>query len=226
MIGRLIPLMTLTALLSPVAAHGRIARIAIMVTPTQTTPDNERLEGLSLQDPLTGIPNRPAFEQHLRTSLASLVRRPDTTPVGVALFDLDYFKQVNDGEGHVVGDELLQAIGRAACDAVRGDELFARIGGDEFAMVLLPESMDALEGGTERVRRAMVEAASTIGRGTATVSAGAAMVTRAGIDILAVEDQLLRAADDALYAAKRRGRDQSFVTPAMSTGLVSGPLDD
>ncbi|MEM7284786.1 MAG: HDOD domain-containing protein [Actinomycetota bacterium] len=192
----------------------------------QLRAENERLEGLSLQDPLTGIPNRPAFEQHLRTALASLVRRPESAPVAVALFDLDYFKQVNDGEGHVVGDELLQAIGKAACAAARTDELFARIGGDEFARVLLPESMDALEAGTERIRRAMVEAASRVGRGTATVSAGAAMVNRVGIDILAVEDQLLRGADDALYAAKRRGRDQTFVTPALSTGLVAGSLDD
>ena len=191
----------------------------------QLRAENERLEGLSLQDPLTGIPNRAAFEQRLRGSLSSLGRRPDSTPVAVALFDLDYFKQVNDREGHVVGDELLQAIGAAACEAVRGDELFARIGGDEFAMVLLPESMAALEAGTERVRRAMVDAAARIGRGAATVSAGAAMVKRAELDLEAIEDALLRAADDALYAAKRRGRDQTFVTAAISTGLVAGSLD-
>ena len=143
----------------------------------------------------------------------------------MALFDLDYFKQVNDREGHVVGDELLQAIGAAACEAVRGDELFARIGGDEFAMVLLPESMAALEAGTERVRRAMVDAAARVGRGAATVSAGASMVKRAELDLAEIEDALLRAADDALYAAKRRGRDQTFVTAAIATGLVAGSLD-
>ena len=191
----------------------------------QLRAENERLEGLSLQDPLTGIPNRAAFDQHLRGALSSLGRRPDSTPVAVALFDLDYFKQVNDREGHVVGDELLQAIGAAACEAVRGDELFARIGGDEFAMVLLPESMAALEAGTERVRRAMVDAAARVGRGAATVSAGASMVKRAELDLAEIEDALLRAADDALYAAKRRGRDQTFVTAAIATGLVAGSLD-
>ncbi len=198
------------------AAQRRIAELSA---------ENERLEGLSLQDPLTGAPNRPAFEDRLRTALASLSRHPEEAGVGVAMFDLDHFKQVNDGEGHLVGDELLTAISRAALRAVREDELFARLGGDEFALVLRADSLEELEKGTERLRQAMLDAASTVGHGRATVSAGASLVQRFGTDILAAQDALVRAADDALYAAKRRGRNRTCVTAAMDVGLAVGAAD-
>ncbi len=181
--------------------------------------ENQRLEGLSLQDPLTGVPNRAAFDGGLRTALAALARHVDDAPVAVVMFDLDHFKQVNDAEGHVVGDELLRTIAVAAASAARGDELFARVGGDEFAMVMRPESTTKLQLGIERVRRAMVAAATRVGMGRATVSAGAALVTGVNGELAAVQDELTRAADDALYVAKRKGRNQSFVaepTPASS----------
>lgn len=188
--------------------------------------ENERLEGLSLRDPLTGIPIRPAFENHLRTSLAALKRYETERPVAVALFDLDYFKQVNDGLGHFVGDELLRAIAGAGDAAVRTEELFARLGGDEFAMVFRPVSLGELAAAVDRVRKAMVAAASEAVPGSpTTVSAGAAFLDRLDVDIVAAGDALGRAADDALYAAKRRGRDQTFVTPAMATGLAAGILE-
>ena len=187
--------------------------------------ENERLEGLSLQDPLTSAPNRAAFDSFLRTSLASLSRDGGGRLVGVAMYDLDYFKQINDGHGHQVGDRLLQVIAAASMRAARADELFARLGGDEFAMVFRPQSIGELEAATERVRQAMVEAvAADASLPSATVTAGAALIEGFEIGVEAAETAVIRAADDALYAAKRQGRNRVFVTSTMSTGLVSGSL--
>ena len=187
--------------------------------------ENERLEGLSLQDPLTGAPNRAAFANQLRANLASMTRNPGDLLVGVAMFDVDNFKQINDGHGHLVGDQVLKAISSAALGAARQNELFARLGGDEFAMVFRPKSIEELEVATERVRLAMVEAAASLdGVPLATVSAGAAVIERRDLDIDEAATLLTAAADDALYAAKRQGRNRIFVTSAMSTGLVSGSL--
>jgi diguanylate cyclase (GGDEF)-like protein len=156
---------------SPIQAQDQLDSAQREIDELRT--ENERLEGLSLRDPLTGIPNRPAFENHLRGSLAALKRREAERPVAVALFDVDHFKQVNDRLGHFVGDELLQAIATAGDDAVRTEELFARLGGDEFAMVLRPVSMDELEAAVDRVREAMVAAAvETVEGNATTVSAG------------------------------------------------------
>lgn len=211
-------------LASPVHAQGQLHSAQREID--ELRAENERLEGLSLRDPLTGIPNRPAFENHLRTSLAALKRYETERPVAVALFDLDHFKQVNDGLGHFVGDELLRAIATAGDETVRTEGLFARLGGDEFAMVLRPASMDDLEAAVDRVRKVMVAAAvETVADSATTVSAGAAFLDRLDVDIVTAGDALGRAADDALYAAKRRGRDQTFVTPAMATGLAAGALE-
>ena len=179
--------------------------------------ENQRLEGLSLKDPLTGVPNRAAFDAGLRTAVASLARQADEAPVAVVMFDLDHFKQVNDIEGHVVGDELLRTIAVAAATAARTDEVFARVGGDEFAMVMRPAGADSLQVGIERVRGAMVAAAARVGMGRATVSAGAAMIVGYDGELAAAQDELIRAADDALYVAKRKGRNQSFVAGTAPT---------
>jgi len=184
-----------------VRAHRRIGELEA---------ENERLEGLSLQDPLTEIANRAAFENALRSAIASHARSADTPMVGVALFDLDMFKSINDTQGHLVGDALLTAVARAASNAVRTDELFARLGGDEFAMVLRPRSPQELGVAVERIRQVMNEAAAAMAHGgRATVSAGAAMLVELVDDFDDAARRMIRAADDALYAAKRAGRNQT-----------------
>jgi len=188
----------------------------------QLRSENERL---ALTDALTEAPNRAAFTTHLRSSLAGLVRSGSEGLVGVAMFDLDNFKQVNDTQGHAVGDALLRAVAVAAVGAARLNELFARLGGDEFAMVLRPNSIDELQGAVDRMRSVMNEAISTVpGAGNATVSAGAALIESVTGDLEDIQTALVTAADDALYAAKRQGRNRTFVTNAMSTGLMRGDL--
>lgn len=185
--------------------------------------ENERLEGLSLLDPLTEIANRAAFEQQLRGAIAAFARHPDERAVGVAMFDLDHFKQVNDREGHGAGDELLRRVANAGHRHARTDELFARLGGDEFALVMRAGSLDEVELATNRIRSAMVEAVQSLREAAgATVSAGAALMDRTEVESDSAAEQVVRAADDALYAAKRRGRNQTAVTPTMATGLIAG----
>ncbi|MGI9643463.1 MAG: GGDEF domain-containing protein, partial [Acidimicrobiia bacterium] len=187
--------------------------------------ENERLEGLSLTDALTEAPNRAAFVAHLRAALAGLARTNAEGLVAVALFDLDYFKNVNDSQGHLVGDQLLRAVSAAALEAARVNELFARLGGDEFAMVLRPASLEELQRAVERLRAAMTAAIHTVpGAEQATVSAGAALLPRMGGELDATQTALIAAADDALYAAKRQGRNRAVVTNSLATGLVTGDL--
>ena len=101
--------------------------------------ENARLAGLSLTDPLTGVPNRAAFNAELRSCTARLARGR-TSWLAITMFDLDGFKKINDEHGHQVGDEVLHKMAQAGAHAVRTDELFARLGGDEFVLVLEPET--------------------------------------------------------------------------------------
>jgi GGDEF domain-containing protein len=95
------------------------------------------IHDLAFRDRLTGLPNRPAFRNALK---ALIDRGGPAAPVAVLMFGLDRFKHVNDVLGYAFGDRLLQAVaGRVSGDAVRGNDLIARLGSDEFA-VLLPGS--------------------------------------------------------------------------------------
>lgn len=182
--------------------------------------ENERLQGLSLQDPLTGIANRPAFTNQLRASLSAAARDQPRGNVAVIVFDLDGFKQVNDNFGHPVGDRLLQEVASAGVSSSRLEELFARWGGDEFAMVLRPKSAEELAAAGERIRVAMTGAAQRGGNSHVTVSAGAALMRSTGESIDRAAKTLVNSADEALYIAKRSGRNRVSVVEVSPTGPV------
>jgi diguanylate cyclase (GGDEF)-like protein/PAS domain S-box-containing protein len=164
----------------------------------------ERLRELAMRDPLTGLYNRRHFLEFAEQALHRAARSSGT--LSLCMFDADHFKSVNDEHGHSIGDGVLTAIAQAAGSAVRSGGVLARIGGEEFA-VLLPD-VDA--GGAARVAeqiRAAVEALEVPSgeRGSIrpTVSVGIA----AHADGDDVEELLLRA-DDALYRAKEQGRNR------------------
>lgn len=163
----------------------------------------ERLRELAMRDPLTGLYNRRHFLEFAEQALHRAAR--SSGALSLCMFDADHFKSVNDEHGHSIGDGVLTAIARAAGSAVRGGGVLARIGGEEFA-VLLPD-VDA--SGAARIAeqiRAAVEALEVpVDERESirpTVSIGVA-AHEAGDDI---ENLLLRA-DDALYRAKERGRN-------------------
>ncbi len=155
-------------------------------------------------DPLTGLANRRAFAVGLERRIAQV--RGGEGIGACAIFDLDFFKEVNDRHGHDAGDRVLRAIARAACDAVRGTDLVARLGGEEFGIVLWSAELSAAEAVCERLRNRIAAMVVHSARGEpimVTISIGLAAI--AGD---ADADGLLRAADTALYAAKSAGRNQ------------------
>ena len=172
---------------------------------------NQELSTLAATDDLTGLPNRRQFDNALQKEWFRALR--DGVPLALLMIDVDHFKRLNDLHGHPTGDTVLAEVARVIRDNVRrAGDMAARYGGEEFAVVLPGTSAGgALEIG-EAIRQAMHRArfADTLGAGAqVTVSVGAAaMVPMAG----AGAATLVHAADNALYQAKRNGRDR--VEPA------------
>ena len=155
-------------------------------------------------DPLTSIFNRRALLDAGRRILRRQVW--DNQPVGVLMFDLDFFKKINDRFGHATGDRALQLFAETASANLRATDIIGRLGGEEFAAVLPASTLAAAAVAAERVRSAFEKAAVEIDdhpvKGT--VSIGAAAAINPDSDI----DELLALADKALYAAKKDGRNR------------------
>ncbi len=165
----------------------------------------ERFEQQSIRDPLTNLYNRRFFQERFDQEFAHAAR--GNGPVTIVLVDLDHFKQVNDTYGHQVGDIVLKTAAKRMQKLVRRDDVVARVGGEEFA-VLMPGS-DA-EGGrvlAERIRKVIRNVPITLPSG-ATLHVKATLGV-AGTDKVDVEKttQLFSAADTALYQGKAGGRD-------------------
>jgi diguanylate cyclase (GGDEF)-like protein len=163
------------------------------------------LERMATCDVLTGLPNRRFFIERLGHMAAA----PDRGELACLYFDLDGFKAVNDACGHKVGDELLTQVGRRALGCLGPADLLARIGGDEFTVVLhAPAGRDAAAGVAARIITAIEEIEQVHGRPVhVSASVGIAYVPAdAGAGHAALADDLLRSADEAMYAAKRAGK--------------------
>jgi diguanylate cyclase (GGDEF)-like protein/PAS domain S-box-containing protein len=158
----------------------------------------EQLIHQAFHDPLTGLANRALFRDRVSHALALAQRRG--SPVTVLFLDLDDFKKVNDSLGHAEGDRLLKAAAERFLACARSADTVARLGGDEFAILI--EGGDGSEGLPDRVAAAMSHPFSLSGNQVrVTASIG---VASASLDETA--DDLLRNADMAMYAAKRRGK--------------------
>jgi diguanylate cyclase (GGDEF)-like protein len=153
-------------------------------------------------DPLTGLFNRRAFMEHAERLIAERARTRE--PVTLLMFDLDYFKSINDRFGHALGDAALQVFARIAVANMRVDDVIGRLGGEEFAAVL-PGDGDVAAVIAERVRTAFAAAGVDVAgyRLNATVSIGAAWTVD---DVPAAV--VLAQADAALYRAKALGRNR------------------
>ncbi len=167
----------------------------------------EELRVLVDTDPLTDLKNRRAFLRDMRAEFSRASRMEQTC--ALLLLDVDHFKRVNDSFGHPAGDDVLRAIAGLLSDGAREYDSVGRLGGEEFG-VLLPEVDVA--GATmvaERIRTMVSERPlGPPGVGHVTISIGVALGPLSPVDN---EDALLRRADEALYAAKREGRDRVFI---------------
>ncbi|MBN2085491.1 MAG: GGDEF domain-containing protein [Anaerolineales bacterium] len=163
----------------------------------------------SVRDHLTGLFNRRYMEETLERELMRASRRE--LPLGVIMLDVDDFKQFNDTYGHAAGDAILHRLGGLLLEQVRGEDIPSRYGGDEFIIILPDASRDVLreraEGLRESARRCNIQVE---GRTLAhiTFSLGIAVFPQDGTTGAGV----LRAADRALYRAKREGRDRVELT--------------
>ena len=162
----------------------------------------------ALHDSLTGLPNRALFLDRLSHALARR-RRGSSAGFAVLFIDLDDFKMVNDGLGHLVGDRLLAEAGERICRAVRAPDTVARLGGDEFAVLL--EDVDTAAAATtaERVRLALSQP-FPVADGHA-VHVGASVGLLAGTAGEGSAEELLRDADVAMYHAKDEGKGRVVV---------------
>jgi diguanylate cyclase (GGDEF)-like protein len=154
-------------------------------------------------DPLTGVANRGGFM--LRAERVVQRCRLDGAPVSVMMFDLDRFKGINDTHGHAAGDAVLLRFCEVAAAALRANDVFGRIGGEEFAVVLPGSGIEAAFVRAERIRVSFAETCRFVDdrQVGATVSGGVATgAAREGVEAL------LAAADAALYSAKVEGRNR------------------
>jgi diguanylate cyclase (GGDEF)-like protein len=158
----------------------------------------------SLIDPLTGIANRRAFLQDAETRLKRQATEP--RPIAVLLLDLDNFKGINDRFGHAIGDRVLQMFAEVGSGCMRRYDIFGRLGGEEFAALLVDTSRERALAVAEEIRSSFVEVTGMVeGKPVvATVSIGVVISYDAVLDLSA----LLAQADHALYRAKDNGRNR------------------
>lgn len=163
----------------------------------------QEIEFQAYHDSLTGLANRRLFQEHLSLSLALAQRRG--TPVAVLFLDLDHFKVINDSLGHTIGDQLLREVAQRLKAAVREGDTVARVGGDEFTIVLQEFARpDAATVVAEKVLRTIAEPIEVAEhRLYITGSIGIAFFPAEGEDA----ETLLRSADTAMYRAKEEGRN-------------------
>jgi diguanylate cyclase (GGDEF)-like protein len=168
----------------------------------------DSLREMSIRDPLTGLFNRRFMEETLDRDLGIALR--GNTEVGIVVIDVDHFKAFNDTHGHEAGDAILEAVGEVLTSFSRASDVACRFGGEEFMMILPGCSIEDTRSRAEELRRrvaALRVPFRDIELVGPTISCGIAGYPQHGL----TSEVLIRCADEALYAAKRGGRDQVAV---------------
>lgn len=171
----------------------------------------------ALTDPLTLLPNRRAFDEELVRRIAEADRRGD--PLCILIFDVDHFKKLNDTYGHLAGDEVLHGLGRVLLRSMRQMDMIARFGGEEFAAILPATSIEDAKKvaarAREQIEEALLGSEEQVLRITASIGVAERLPGEGG-------PELIQRADEALYAAKKGGRNCVH----WHDGWVTHPLAD
>ncbi|MFM8979829.1 MAG: diguanylate cyclase domain-containing protein [Planctomycetia bacterium] len=173
----------------------------------------ESLQRMALTDELTGLANRRAFVQEVTRALAR--SRRSKSPFGLAVLDIDHFKQVNDTFGHDAGDQVLRDVATVLRRSLREGDLVARTGGEEFALFLPDLREDASVPRLELLLASLRSACAVGGR---PITASVGVVHSADVPETTSYDGLYRLADEAMYVAKTSGRDRVVRAGATRAG--------
>jgi two-component system, cell cycle response regulator len=208
-------------LLKPIDRNELLARVRTQVRRKRyhekLRHNYEQSLSMALTDSLTGVFNRRYVSAHL----PRLMERSweSQKPVAILMFDIDHFKTVNDTYGHGVGDEVLREVANRTNRNLRNFDLVARYGGEEFIVVMPDTDRDAAYAVAERLRRRVGEETFAVSTQaaeiTVTISIGVAVVDGVGD----TADAILKRADDALYQAKRSGRNRT-----VASGVAEAPV--
>lgn len=175
----------------------------------------------SLTDPLTGLPNRREFNERLEERMGAWNRRRDV--FSLLLLDVDHFKKLNDRHGHLAGDQVLAAIGKALRGAIRREDAVARFGGEEFAILLPSTPLEQAVLVAQKVREAVSRIVVKRGDQQLAVTVSGGLAT---IESNERVEMLIQRADSALYAAKAAGRNCAFVHNGIDCNAADGSAVD
>jgi two-component system, cell cycle response regulator len=197
-------------LLRPIDKNELLARVRSQIRKrryTERLRDNMQMSiEMALTDALTGLFNRRYMESHLSTLIEQALARGK--PLSALVLDIDYFKSINDSHGHDAGDDVLRDFAMRIRRSIRGIDLACRFGGEEFVVIMPETDMAVATMVAERLRRRIAADPFTIQQGTrnipVTISIGIAALSGRDDDAA----RLLKRADQALYRAKRDGRNR------------------
>lgn len=210
--------------LSEILATNEELRQNLLAAQLKLCAQHEELDRARVEsriDHLTELPNRRAFDEKVRELQACQERL--ARGFALAIFDLDHFKALNDAHGHAIGDAVLRTVSKTLSEIRRSTDFLGRIGGEEFALLLPQASLPECRAAAERYRKAIEATKLRTGGQTlgVTASFGVAL-SRPGEPF---SDLMIRA-DQALYAAKRSGRNQIGVDEGETLACVSRAVVD
>lgn len=179
----------------------------------------EQLEGIkqaAKTDMLTGLLNRRGFDEAMAVAMGNCVRH--CQPLSLILADIDHFKRVNDTHGHLIGDNVLKILSRLLKKQIKGKDIVARFGGEEFIIILPETQLNGAFAVAEQIRKTLEEIRWTTREsgkaiGTITISLGVAQYKEAE-----TVESLIARSDNALYSAKKAGRNRTMTE--MDKGLA------
>lgn len=207
------------------AAQNMARQVALALANLQL---RETLRRQSIRDTLTGLHNRRYLEETLERELHRALRAE--RPLSVLLFDVDHFKKFNDTFGHAAGDAVLQEVSKVMRQMFREEDVICRYGGEEFVVVLMDTDQIQALRRAEQLRVAVEQLKLTFREqvlGTVSISLGIAVLTLPAMKDIG-SDELIRLADEALYQAKRSGRNRVVVSEPLGSSFpgtaAAGPL--
>jgi two-component system cell cycle response regulator len=167
---------------------------------------------MAITDQLTGLHNRRYMSRHLDNLIESAGRM--NKPLAFLILDIDYFKAVNDGHGHDIGDEVLKEFAKRIAANVRGIDLACRYGGEEFVVVMPDTDVSFAFTIAERLRKSIETTPIAISRAPGKLNITISIGIAGSEGVSDTSDALLRRADQALYSAKRAGRNRVVAAAA------------